>query len=142
MIERKAREQELGYAQVLALRQAESVPIWKQLEDEAARLAPLVGKRCPLGKALIYFERQIRTVTIFRKNSLFVGSIEAGKRYSVLLTMMLNCLLVGANPYEYLADVISKISSDWPSSRIRELLPRQWQATRKAAEEQARGETS
>ncbi|MCP4449631.1 MAG: transposase domain-containing protein, partial [Myxococcales bacterium] len=74
-------------------------------------------------------------------NSLFVGSIEAGKRYSILLTMMLNCLLVSANPSEYLADVISKIASGWPSARIRELLPRQWQAAGKVAEEQARGET-
>ncbi|MCP4447582.1 MAG: IS66 family transposase [Myxococcales bacterium] len=85
-------------------------------------------------------ERQIRTVAICRKDSLFVGSLEAGERFSILLTVMLNCMLVGANPYEYMADVISKIASDSPASRLDELLPRQWQAARQVAEEQDRGE--
>lgn len=164
-IERKAREQDLGVAAVLALRQAESVPIWQKLEAEVARLKPLAGNKSPLGKALTYFdrqrptlcvfledgflpisnahvERQIRTVALFRNNSLFVGSLEAGKRFSILLTVMLNCMLVGANPYDYIADVVSKIACDWPASRIDELLPRQWLAAKQAAEEQARGETA
>ena len=162
-VERRARKAELGVAAVLALRKSESVPIWQKLEAEVSRLKPLVGKNSPLGKAVTYFERQgptlcvfledgflpisnahverqIRTVAICRKNSLFVGSLEAGERFSVLLTVMLNCMLVGANPYDYMADVISKIASDWPSSRLDELLPRQWHAARQATEEQARGE--
>ena len=161
-VERRAREAKLGVAAVLALRQSESVPIWEKLEAEVSRLKPLVGKNSPLGKAVTYFdrqgptlcvfledgflpisnahvERQIRTVAICRKNSLFVGSLEAGERFSVLLTIMLNCMLVGANPYDYMADVISKIASDWPTSRLDELLPRQWQTDRIAAQEQARG---
>jgi len=157
-IEARARKRKLSIAQVLALRRAESVPIWKKLDAEVARLASNAGKKSPLGKAVTYFqrqqktlcvfledgflpisnahvERQIRTVALFRKNSLFVGSLEAGKRYATLLTIVLNCMLVGANPYEYIADVIDKIAGDWPASRLDELLPRQWLAARQASKE-------
>ena len=165
MVERKARKKQMGMAELLALRQKESVPIWEQLEAEVNRLQSNAGKKSPLGKAVTYFvrqgptlrvflkdgflpisnahvERQIRTVALFRKNSLFVGSLDAGKRYATLLTVMLNCLLVGANPYEYIADVIGKIACDWPASDIDALLPRQWQAARKLAEEQTTGDAT
>jgi len=164
-VERHAREKKLGVAALLALRQKESIPIWLQLEAEVNRLQSNAGKKSPLGKAVTYFvrqgpalrvflddgylpisnahvERQIRTVALFRKNSLFVGSLEAGKRYATLLTVMLNCLLVGANPYEYIADVINKIACDWPASDIDALLPRQWQEARMLAKEQAAGDAA
>lgn len=163
-IERRAREKSCDAAQILALRKQESVPIWEKLEAEISALQTNAGKKSPLGKAVTYFtrqlptlrvflddgflpianthvERQIRSVALFRKNSLFVGSLEAGNRYATLLTVMLNCLLVGANPYNYVADVISKVAAGWPLQRLDELLPRQWQAARvaakAAAEEQA-----
>jgi len=162
-VESKARKKELGVAALLALRQEESVPIWQELEACVNRLQSNAGKKSPLGKAVTYFvrqgatlrvflddgflpmsnthvERQIRTVALFRKNSLFVGSLEAGKRYATLLTVMLNCLLVGANPYDYISDVINKIACDWPASDIDALLPRQWQEARLLAEEQAAGD--
>ncbi len=164
-IERHAREKEKDVAALLALRQEESVPIWQDLEAEINRLQTNAGKKSPLGKAVTYFvrqgptlrvflsdgflpisnahvERQIRTVALFRKNSLFVGSLEGGTRYATLLTVMLNCLLVGANPYDYISDVINKIACDWPASNIDALLPRQWQEARKLAEEQAASDTA
>ncbi|MCP4449156.1 MAG: transposase, partial [Myxococcales bacterium] len=64
-IERGTREEELGLAAVLALRQEESVPIWERLESEVARLGSLVRKKSPLGKAIIYFERQKPTLCVF-----------------------------------------------------------------------------
>lgn len=162
-IERHAREKKMGVAAILALRQKKSVSIWRKLEEEVARLQTNAGTKSALGKALTYFirqgptlcifledgylpisnahvERQIRTVALFRKNSLFVGSIEAGKRYATLLTVMLNCLLVGANPYEYISDVIDKIACNWPASDVDALLPRQWLAARILAEEKPGGD--
>ena len=164
-IERHARDKEMDVAALLALRQKESLPIWQELEAEVNRLQTNAGKKSPLGKAVTYFvrqgptlrvflsdgflpisnahvERQIRTVALFRKNSLFVGSLEAGKRYASLLTVMLNCLLVGANPYDYISDVINKIACNWPASDIDALLPRQWQEARQLAEEQAAGDAA
>jgi hypothetical protein len=45
-------------------------------------------------------------VSTFRKNSLFVGGLEAGERYVNLLTVLLNCELAGVNP----------TSTSWTSS--------------------------
>lgn len=160
-VERTARERELAPAGRTTLRQTESVPLWTQLDETVAALAPRVERKSPLGKAIIYWNRQqdtlraflddgrlpisnahverlMRIVAIFRNNSLFVGSLEAGPRYAALLSLMLECLLVGANPFDYLADVIDKIADDWPAARAAELLPRAWLAARdtEAAEQQ------
>ncbi|NJN00747.1 MAG: IS66 family transposase, partial [Aquincola sp.] len=136
-----------------ALRQAESVPLWRELERVILDIKPKVDKKSPLGKALTYWTRQqptlraflddgrfpisnahverlLRVVSTFRKNSLFVGSLEAGERYANLLTLLLNCELAGVNPSVYLVDVIDKISADWPADRVAELLPRAWLAAR------------
>lgn len=148
-VEAEARGAGLDADATLALRQARSVPLWDQLGATIADLAPGAGKKSPLGKAVTYWdrqqpylraflanghlpisnahvERQIRTAALFRKNSLFFGTVEAGERHSVLLTVLLNCVLAGVNPYEYLVDVIGKIAADWPASRADELLPRNW----------------
>ena len=159
-VEREATKRELEPDGRAALRQAESVPLWARLESAVGALAPQAGTKSPLGKAVVYFERQlptlkvflsdggvpisnahierlIRTVAIFRNNSLFVGSVDAGKRYAVLLTLVIECRLAGINPYEYLVDVIDKIANDWPSLRARELLPRPWHAARQREQQLA-----
>ncbi len=159
-VERVATEQGLDATGRAALRQAESVPIWRQLDQRIAKLADNAGRKSPLGKAIIYWQRQqpalcaflddgrlpisnahverlIRTVALFRKNSLFVGSVEAGQRFAVLLTLLLECELAGANPWQYLAEVLSAIAGDWPAARLDELLPRAWLATRQAKQKAA-----
>lgn len=159
-VEREATKRELDPAGRSALRQAESVPLWARLETTVGKLAPQAGTKSPLGKAVVYFqrqlptlkvfltdgrlpisnahvERQIRTITLFRKNSLFVGSLEAGQRYAVLLTLVLECVLAGVNPYDYLVDVIDKVANDWPNSRAAELLPRAWAAARQREQQLA-----
>ena len=46
--------------------------------------------------------------------------------YSLLRT----CALQGVDTYAYLIDVLEKLAGDWPASRIDELLPEQWAASR------------
>ena len=161
-IERTAAERSLDATGRRALRQAESVPLWRELERVITDLAPKVDHRTPLDKAIHYWTRQqpslraflddgrfpisnahverlLRVVSTFRKNSLFVGSLDAGERYANLLTILLNCELVGVNPYVYLVDVTDKIADDWPADRAAELLPRAWLAARHA-EQQAPGQ--
>jgi transposase len=148
-VEADAKKAGADAAELLARRRATSEPLWQQLETTIAKLANNVRKKSSLGKAIIYshrqaphlraflddgslpisnahVERRIRTVALVRKNSLFYGSVDAGKRYAVLFTLVLNCILVGANPYDYLVDVIDKIAADWQANRIRELMPRNW----------------
>jgi transposase len=160
-VECEASNRGLDAAGRAALRQAKSVPLWTRLESAVGALAPQAGTKSPLGKAVVYFERQlatlkvfltdgrlpisnahverqIRVVATFRNNSLFVGSVEAGKRYAVLLTLVLECELAGINPYDYLVDVIDKVANGWPNARAAELLPRAWKAARECEQQLAR----
>ena len=160
LVERTATERNLDATGRRALRQAESVPLWREFERVITDLTPKVDKKAPLGKAIYYWthqqaslcaflddgrfpisnahvERLLRVVSTFRKNSLFVGSLEAGERYANLL----NCELASVNPYLYLVDVIDKIADDWPADRAAELLPRAWLAARQA-EQQAPGQAA
>ena len=154
-IERTATERALDATGRRTLRQAESVPLWRELERLIIDIEPRVDKKSPLGKAIYYWthqqpslraflddgrfpisnahvERLLRVVATFRKNSLFVGSLDAGERYATLLTVLLNCELAGVNPYVYLVDVIDKIAAGWPSTKPDALLPRAWLAARQA----------
>jgi transposase len=158
LVERTATERKLDATGRRALRQAESVPLWREFERVITDLSPKVDKKSPLGKAIYYWTRQqatlcaflddgrfpisnahverlLRVVSTFRKNSLFVGSLDAGERYANVLTVLLNCELVGVNPYVYLVDVIDKIAADWPADRVAELLPRAWLAARQAEQQ-------
>jgi transposase len=164
LVERTATERKLDASGRRTLRQSESVPLWRELERVITDITPKVDKKAPLGKAIYYWTRQqptlcaflddgrfpisnahverlLRVVSTFRKNSLFVGSLEAGERYANLLTVLLNCELAGVNPYVYLVDVIDKIAADWPADRVAELLPRAWFAARQA-EQQAPGQAA
>lgn len=143
-VERDAKG--LSAADTLALRQARSVPIWGALRAEVDRLAALGERKSPLGKAVTYFQRQeprlaaflgngilpisnahverlLRTVALFRKNSLFIGAPDAGPRYAALLTLALNCTLRDVNPSDYFTQLFDRIAGGWPQARAAELLP-------------------
>jgi hypothetical protein len=49
----------------------------------------------------------------------------------ILHTLIVNCDLVGAPPFEYLRDVFGHLAADWPMARIRELLPAAWLANQR-----------
>lgn len=154
-VEREAKG--MNSEQRLALRRARSAPLWSALTAEVARLEPLAEPKSPLGKANTYFKRQhaalrafldhgvlpisnahverlLRGVALFRKNSLFVGSLEAGERYAALLTLAVNCTLVGANPFTYFTDVFQRLAAGWPKSRAAELMPQAWLAAQQGTE--------
>jgi hypothetical protein len=142
----------------LQLRRARSVPLWTELAAEVAKLDALGEAKSPLGKANTYFRRQnaalrafldngvlpisnahverlLRGVALFRKNSLFVGSLEAGERYAALLTLAVNCALVGANPFTYFTDTFERLAAGWTKARAAELMPQAWLAAQQQAEQ-------
>jgi hypothetical protein len=57
-----------------------------------------------------------------------------GKRYAALLTLAVNCSLVGANPFDYFNDIYEHLARGWPKSRAAELMPQAWIATQQKAE--------
>jgi transposase len=155
-IEREAKD--LGPEARHALRQAKSVLVWQRLDEEMQRLSGVGERKSPLGKAVTYFQRQkpylsafltdglmpisnahverlLRAVALLRKNSLFMGSLEAGERYAMLLTLAINCTLCGANPLEYFTDLFDRLAAGWPNSRAADLLPQSWLASKQPIEQ-------
>jgi hypothetical protein len=65
----------------------------------------------------------LRSVALFRKNSLFIGAPDAGPRYAALLTLALNCVLRGVNPFHYFTELFDRLAASWPQSRALEFLP-------------------
>jgi transposase len=144
-----------------AERQARAVPLLTDLkgwlEGERRRLS----LKSSLGKALQYSlsrwqalaryasdgrlaidnnvaERGLRTIAVSRKNFLFLGSNEGGVRAAHIYTILESARMNGLNPQAYLADVIDRLAKGWPRSRLAELLPWNWSAT-KAIEATATG---
>lgn len=72
-------------------------------------------------------ERALRAIAVGRKNYLFVGHAAGGHNLAVLQTLCHTCQLHDVNPYEYIQDVLVRISSH-PARRIDELLPQHWTA--------------
>ena len=75
--------------------------------------------------------RRYRVVALGRRNCLFCGADEDARRHAIISTVPGNCALAGVNPFTYLREVIAKLTGDWPSARIAELMP----AAQKQAED-------
>jgi transposase len=70
-------------------------------------------------------ERALRGVALGRKNYLFAGSDEGGKRAAAIYSLIETAKLNGLDPEAYLRDVLARIA-DHPINRIAELLPWRW----------------
>jgi len=74
-------------------------------------------------------ERAIRPITISRKTSLFLGSVEQARGASLCYSLMECCRLHGVNQFEYMNDVL-KIIETYPKEKLPELLPHNWKKPR------------
>ena len=70
-------------------------------------------------------ERVLRIVAIGRKNWLFAGSDAGAERAAVIYSLIVSCKLCEIDPFEYLRDVLDRVSIH-PASRIAELTPSCW----------------
>ncbi len=73
-----------------------------------------------------FAERHLRVIALGRKNFLFAGTVEAAQNDAIFQTIVSTCKLNGVNPYEYIKDVLVRISSH-KKSLLYELLPWNWQ---------------
>jgi transposase len=71
-------------------------------------------------------ERAIKPLVIGRKNWLFAGSHEGGKRSAIIYSIIETCKMNNINPFEYLTDVLSRIPNTLQQN-IQLLLPYHWQ---------------
>jgi len=77
-------------------------------------------------------ELQIRSLAIGRKNFLFAGSDAGAEHAAILYSFFRTCALHSVDGYTYLIDVLDKMATGWPASRIDELLPNNWRQTQPA----------
>jgi transposase len=151
-LEKRAKENGFSHAQRLELRQQQARPILQRIKVRLDELRAHALPKSPLGEAITYAlnqwtalnrytehgaleidnngaERAIKPIVIGRKNWMFIGSEAAAKRTAVLLSLVNTCKAHQINPYEYLRDVIERVSTH-PMSRIDELTPREWKRLR------------
>ena len=149
-VEKGGRERQLDSVALHSLRQEKSQAILEDFHAWLQAQAQQVLPKSPLGGAIAYTlklwkaltryvedgildidnnaaERALRRVAIGRKNWLFAGSDEGGKRAAIVYTMIASCQRHGVEPFAYLRDVLARIPGHL-QSRIEELLPQNWQA--------------
>ena len=123
----------------------------ERLREWREKMTPLFEPNSAMGEALRYMNNQwtrliafltnaripihnnaseaaLRIVALARKNSLFFGNEEAGRRFMVLYSLIATCERHDVNPEVYLADVLLRIQ-DHPTDRLVELLPHRWKET-------------
>jgi hypothetical protein len=76
-------------------------------------------------------ERAIRPITISRKTSLFLGSVEQARGASLCYSLMECCRLHGVNQFEYINDIL-KIIETYPKEKLPELLPHNWKMAKRS----------
>lgn len=151
-IEDRARE--LSIEARHALRQAEAAPLLEKLrawvDEQAAHTPPKLkfgealgylrnqwepltnyveGGRLPIDNNAV--ERDLRALTIGRKNWLFIGSQEAGPRAAILYTVVASAARHDLDVWAYLRDVLERLAVG--AADLLSLLPDAWAATHPAA---------
>lgn len=149
-IEREAREHKLDCEGRRQLRLQRSKPIAEALRQWLIRQRGQVPDGSATEKAIEYslrrwaaltryledgdlpidnnhLENCIRPVALGRSNWLFAGSLRAGQRAAVVMSLIQSAKLNGHDPYRYLKDVLQRLPMQ-SAARIEELLPHRWHA--------------
>jgi transposase len=156
-IEKRATEDGVDTDERTRRRDTAARPILEELREWLETTRPSLPPKTPLGTAVGYasnqwnslvryvedgripidnnhVERLHRAPGIGRRNWLFCGNDDGARRAAILYTVLANCGLHGVEPAEYLRDVLWKLATGWPASRLDELLPHRWKAARRAAD--------
>jgi hypothetical protein len=149
-VERQARSQQLDPDARRELRQQESRPVLEAMQPWLRMLKDKVLPKSQMGQAIGYalrqwdalnrylddgrleidnngVERQIRSVAVGRKNWLFAGSDEGGKRAAIIYSIIGTCALQGVEPWQYMKDVLQRLAE---GEKPEMLTPRLWKAGR------------
>jgi len=137
----------------LAVRQAQSKPVFDELVAWAKIHQPYEPPTSKLGEAIRYLlnhrvalgrflesslvpldngavERLHIRTALTRKNYLFAGSDAGGDRAAIAYTVLGCCRIIGINPIEYLTDVLPRLARRIRLIDLPDLLPARWQARR------------
>jgi transposase len=163
-IEREIKERELTSEQVVITREQQALPILEELNNWLIINENKIIENTPISKAINYalsrwdklltythhsylpidnngIESQIRSLALGRKNYLFAGSHHGAERIALMYSLIAGCKEYKINPYEYLKDVISRISTH-KQRNIKELLPNNWRKAESAKPAESQKEPS
>lgn len=155
-IEKRAHD--WGSAERRALRLVEAKPILASFQAWLEGEAPRVLPKSPMGEALGYAraqwvaltrylddgdlevdnnraERALRRVAIGRKNWLFAGSDEGGRRAAIVYSLIASCGALKIDPFAYLRDVLARLPLCPPgdTASLRLLTPGAWKSAQSQA---------
>ena len=128
-----------------SLRQQKSVPLLAALNPWLDQLAVTALPKSPLGEAVTYArnqwaalnvyvtdgalamdnnlaERAVKPYAIGRKNWLFFGSDDGGRRLAILSSFTATCQQFGVNPWTWLQQTLTKLPLT-PADQLATLLP-------------------
>jgi len=80
-------------------------------------------------------ENAIRPSAIGKKNWLFIGAAEAGKKTAILYTIVESCRRRGIDPQAYLQDVLTRLPR-YTNHNVHELTPEKWARAHAASRQQ------
>jgi transposase len=147
-IERTARETNMSHEERYTLRQEESLPILKDMENWMKENIMQVLPKSAIGKAIAYtlklwprliryaddgrceidnnlIENAIRPIALGRKNYLFAGSHEGAERAAMMYSFMACCKMNQVEPFAWLRDTLTRLP-DTKISDIGRFLPNNW----------------
>jgi len=84
---------------------------------------------CHLGMTRIdnnLIENAIRPSAIGKKNFLFIGSPEAGKKTAVIYSIVVSCQRHGIDPFAYMKDLLERLPTMTNKDDLTVLLPNKW----------------
>jgi hypothetical protein len=149
-VEHEATEHGLDAEGRRELRQRVSKVVLDELKPWLDALRPHVLPKSPMGDAIGYAlrqwdpltrfledgrlaidnnraERQMRTIAVGRKNWMFAGSAEGGRRAAIIYSIVCTCSLLGIEPWAYLKDALQQLAEGADPAT---LTPRLWSAAR------------
>lgn len=135
----------------LAVRQEKAVPLLADFETWMRDKAGRISTKTDSGKAIAYAlerwdaltryagdgrlaidnnpaERSLRSVALSRKNFLFLGSDEGGRRAAIIYTLVQSAKMNGLNPHAYLAGILNAMARGHSNQRLADLTPWAWAA--------------
>lgn len=145
-IEKRARSGDSE--QRRALRASEAQPVLASFQAWLNQEVEKVLPKSPLGQAIAYTraqwraltryvedgileidnnraERALRRVAIGRKNWMFAGNDEGGRRAAILYSLVASCASLKVNPYAYLRDVLERLPT-CSGTDLKNLTPKAW----------------
>ena len=157
--EEQLRQSRAGPGEREALRASHSRMVMQRLRRALDKLAPGYLPKSPMGQAISYalnqwpalerflehgeveidnnlVENAIRPTAIGKKNWLFFGSDEAGRRNAVVYTLIQNCRMHGVEPHAYLKDVLERLPGA-TNQDVDQLTPLNWKKAREKSLQRA-----